>query len=62
MYGIKSENNEGRLVNLNEEGLLIYYSGEENFPKVMREYCDTMVKKDLAKIMPTSAIAAQSNL
>jgi len=52
MYGIKSENNEGRLVN--EEGLLIYYSGEENFPKVMREYCDAMVKKDLAKIMPTS--------
>jgi hypothetical protein len=53
MYGIKTENTEGRLVN--EEGELIYYSGEENFPKVMREFCDAMVKRDLAKIMPTSS-------
>ena len=30
--------------------------GEETIPKVMREYCDAMVKKDLAKI------AAQLNL
>ena len=49
---MKSESNEGRL--LNDEGKVIYYSGTENFPKVMREYCEAMVKRGLGKIMHTS--------
>jgi hypothetical protein len=52
MYGMKSESNEGRL--LNDEGKVIYYSGTENFPKVMREYYEAMVKRGLGKIMHTS--------
>ena len=49
---MKSESNEGRL--LNDEGKVICYSGTENFPKVMREYCEAMVKRGLGKIMHTS--------
>jgi len=56
---MKSESNEGRL--LNDECKVIYYSGTENFPKVMQEYCEAMVKRGLGKIMHTSN-AMQVNL
>ena len=54
---MKSESNEARL--LNDEGIVIYYSGTENFPKVMRAYCEAMVKRGIGSLR---TLAMQVNL